>query len=109
MNLDDIKEPRTKREANQLAAAYSHYMRNPIQTLKESYKVPSAAKQSAYSDCLEIQRELGGSEGSVIYANSQIFTFGFTVERVNECYREAWFVYITKASIHKLLVSWRYR
>ena len=109
MNIDDIKEPRTKREDHQLAAAYFRYQRNPIQTLNEAYKTPSAMKVVAYNDCLEIQRELGGIEGSVVYTNCQTFTFGFIVERITEYNRERWFVYITKASIRKYLIARRYR
>lgn len=69
-------------------------------TINGCYINPSPAKERAYWDCVNLRIELGGESGTILRANSFVFSYAFAVRRENGT---RWIVFVTPS--HKYAID----
>lgn len=87
----------TKRQLTEWLNAYDH---STIYSLWDAYKTPSQAKFNAWLDCLDAVQMNGGYGAKIISYNTQVFTFGFKSERVENGTKFIFLHVITKGNYY---------
>ena len=72
--------------------AYNHYNNSYNYNLNDVYGNFSGNKQRAFNYCVDLMDKYNGTNGKIIGYNSNVFSYGFEIEKDNKKY----FAYITK-------------